>query len=230
MLYDDFRSGAWPSERWTPYQRDGLAVWDPTAVVTASAGMLALRIERFTQSRHHVKAMIVSTEAFDTERSRSFRVRAEMAVKTFGSESNPWGLDAGDVRLANGALVTNDRSTGLVFDFMVSDSRITALNERLPTAHATLGPYPTFSALGESVPTRSGEWHQYEIRYDADSDRVEWWVDERCIDVATAPVKHRQLRVAGGLFTLLDDVTDGDDRFGQGAEVAFRRVEVEVLP
>ena len=228
MLYDDFCSGAWPSERWLRYQRDGLDVWDPTAGVTASAGMLTLRVERFTLQRHHVKAMIVSTEAFDTGRSRSFRVRAEMAVKTFGTEGNPWGLDPGDVRLANGALVTNDRSTGLVFDFMISNSRITALNERLPTAHATLGPYPTFSTLGESVTTRPGEWHRYEIRYDGDSDRVEWWVDERCIDTATAVVKHRQLRIAGGLFTLLDDVTDGDDLFGQGAEVAFRRFEVDM--
>ena len=225
MIYDDFRSGVWPSERWSRYQRDGRDAWDATAVVTAAPGSLTLAVERFTVERHHVKALMTSTEVFDT--ARSFRVRAEMAVKTFGTEGNPWGLDPGDVRLANGALVTNDRSTGLVFDFMVSNSRITALNERLATAQATLGPYATFSTLGESVPTKPGAWHRYEIRYDGDSDRVEWWVDERCIDAATAVVKHRQMRIAGGLFTLVDDVTEDVDLFGQGAEVAFRRFEVE---
>lgn len=227
MIYDDFRSGAWPSERWSAYQRAGRAGWDAGTVVIAAPASLALQIERFTTQKAHVKAMVVSSEAFDTEKFGSFRVRAEMAVKTYGTAANPWGLDPGDVRLANGALVTNDRSTGLVFDFMISNSRITTLNERLPTAVEALGPYPTFSDLRESVPTLPGEWHSYEIRYNGDAARVEWWVDGRCIDSETAVIKHRLLRFGGGLFTLLDDVTDGDDLFGQGAEIAMRRFEVD---
>lgn len=87
-------------------------------------------------------------------------------------------------------------------------------------------------------------------------DRAEWWLDgdrisvqERCgapIGSGSSPVKIRKLRIGGRLFILLDSRADDretaddreriagyidsnwDDRFGQGAEVAFRRFEIDL--
>jgi hypothetical protein len=133
--------------------------------------------------------------------------------------------------------------------------RIRPLYERLPSARKQLGPYPAYSILGESVPTSSGEWHLYEIRYDREEDRVEWWIDRKRVAAQTrigAPngmehpvVKLRRPRIGGGLFTLLDDLANDrataddnaripglvrsnwEDRFGQGGQVSFRKFEIE---
>lgn len=240
-----------------PFHLPDRDVWDPATEVRPLPGGLTLHLPRFTQSHpNHVKALMLSTTAFDIERSRSFRVRVEMAVRTFGTEANPFGLDPGDPRLAAGALVTIDPETGMVFDFFVSNDRITPLYERLPSARHSLGAYPAFSTLAEPQPTQPGEWHRYEIRYDGVADRVEWWLDGRRVaeqERVGAPagsqasvVKWRRLRFGGGLFTLLDDLADDretaddrarirgfipsnwEDRFGQGGEVSFRRFEIDL--
>jgi hypothetical protein len=202
-----------------------------------------------------VKALMLSTSAFDLDESRGFVVRVEMAVRTFGTEHNTFGLEPGDPRLANGALVVIDPETGMVFDFFVSNDRIRPLYERLPSARKQLGPYPAYSILGEPVPTGMGEWHRYEIRYDRAEDHVEWRIDRKLVAAQArigAPngmdgpiVKLRRPRIGGGLFTLLDDLANDrataddnlripgfvrsnwDDRFGQGGQVSFRKFEVE---
>jgi hypothetical protein len=257
MIYDDFQNTVWPSERWSRFQRPDCDVWDPATKVDAGDGCLTINLERITAAHpYHMKAMLLSATSFDIEHSRSFRLRAEMAVRTFGTDGNRFGLDSGDPRLVAGALVTVDRETGLVFDFMVSNDRIAPLYERLPGAPAAGGTYPAFTTLGEPQYTDAQAWHQYEVRYDGCADHVEWWLDGRCIaerDHVGAPlgskapaVKYRRLRFGGGVFTLLSDLADDreaandhprtpgvirsnlHDGFGQGAEVRFRRFEIEL--
>ena len=161
-----------------------------------------------------------------------------------------------DVRTMN-PLVVIDPETGMVFDFFVSNDRIRPLYERLTFKRKELGPYPAYSMLGETVPTRMGDWHLYEIRYDRADDRVEWWIDRKLIaargrigapDGMDGPiVKLRRPRVGGGLFTLLDDLNNDrvtaddnpkmpgfirsnwEDRFDQGGQVLFRKFEIEGL-
>ena len=90
-----------------------------------------------------------------------------MRVTTFGTERNPYGADAGDVRLGCGALNTIDLKTWMVFDFFVSGSRIVALYERLPFGQSNENPYPAFTELIPiAVATSPGEWHRYAICYD----------------------------------------------------------------
>jgi hypothetical protein len=100
----------------------------------------------------------------------------------------------------------------------VSNKRIQPLYERPPSARKQLGPYPAYSILGEPVPTRMDDWHLYEIRYDRLGDRVEWWIDHKLVAAQArvgAPigmdgpiVKLRRPRIGGGLFTLLDDLSN----------------------
>jgi hypothetical protein len=259
LVYDDFSAGGWPSPRWMKFRSAEYDLWDPATQIRspgAPDNTLTIDLPRFTISHpNHVKALMLSTTAFDIEQARSFVVRVEMAVRTFGTENNKFGLEPGDPRLANGALVVLDPETGMVFDFFVSNDRIRPLYERLPFARKQLGPYPAYSILGEAVPTRMGEWHLYEIRYDRAGDRVEWWIDRKLVATQVrigAPngmdgpiVKLRRPRIGGGLFTLLDDLANDrasaddnsripgfvpsnwEDRFGQGGQVSFRKFEIE---
>jgi Family of unknown function (DUF6081) len=259
LIYDDFSAGVWPSPRWMKFRSAEYDLWDPETRIRcpgAPENLLTIDLPRFTTSHpNHVKALMLSTTAFDIEQSRSFVVRVEMAVRTFGTEHNPFGLDPGDPRLATGALVLIDPETGMVFDFFVSNDRIKPLYERLPSARKQLGPYPAYSILGETVPTRMDDWHLYEIRYDRLGDRVEWWIDHKLVAAQVrvgAPngmdgpiVKLRRPRIGGGLFTLLDDLSNDrataddnpriagfirsnwEDRFGQGGRVSFRQFEIE---
>ena len=112
LVYDDFSAGGWPSPRWLKFRSADYDFWDPATVVRAPGSpenMLTIDLPRFTTSHpNHVKALMLSTTAFDLEESRGFTVRAEMAVRTFGTEHNTFGLEPGDPRLATGAIVAND--------------------------------------------------------------------------------------------------------------------------
>jgi hypothetical protein len=260
MIYDDFSSAGWPSPRWTEFRYPGNDLWDPATRVHCAGAperTLTVALQRFTRSHpNHVKALLLSTESFDLEHSGGFRVGVDMAVRIHGTEANPHGLDPGDPRLAAGALVAIDPETGMVFDFFVSNDRIQPLYERLPVARAALGPYPAYSILADPVPSRPDEWHRYDIRYDRTRDHVAWLIDGRQVyerSHAGAPVgrgapivKLRRLRFGGGLFTLLDDLCNDqeraddhpripgfirsnlEDRFGQGGVVSFRNFEIEL--
>lgn len=261
-VYDDFAEPAWPSPRWLKFRSSQYELWDPAAVVTNPGGRdgtLVIDLPRFTTSHpNHVKALMLSTRAFDIRQASGFTVRVQMQTRIFGTEPNPFGLPAGDVRLAAGALVVIDPDTGMVFDFFVSNDRIQPLYERLPVARGSMGDYPAFTILGDIAPTQPGAWHTYEIRYRRDADRVEWWLDGRLLAlqerVGAPPgedgpiVKLRRPRLGGGLFTLLDDLANDrrraddrarnrgfvpsnwEDRFGQGGQVAFRTFEFGIHP
>lgn len=260
--YDGFADPTWPSPRWLRFRSSQYDLWDPATVVTVQGqtdATLMIDLPRFTASHpNHVKALMLSTRAFDIRQAAGFTVRVRMQTRINGTEQNRFGLAPGDVRLAAGSLVVIDPDTGMVFDFFVSNDRIRPLYERLPVARGAFGDYPAFTILGDVAPTRPGEWHTFEIRYRRDADRVEWWLDgillQRQERVGAPPgeagplVKLRQPRIGGGLFTLLDDLandraraddqprtpgfirTNWEDRFGQGGHVAFRKFEFGIEP
>src|SRR5437763_8483817 len=94
LVYDDFSAGVWPSPLWMKFRTAEYDLWDPeTKVHSPGALQSTLTIDppRFTTSHpNHVKALMLSTTAFDIEQGRSFGVRVEMAVRTFGTERNPF--------------------------------------------------------------------------------------------------------------------------------------------
>jgi hypothetical protein len=176
-------------------------------------------------------------------------------VTTFGTEHNPFSVDAGDVRLGCGALNTIDLKTSMVFDFFVSGDRIVALYERLPFTLTKDNPYPLFTELiPVAMPTSPAQQHHYAIEYNRADDRVEWCVDGKVVAerscVGAPPgergpiVKIDSLKIGGGLFTLLGDLNNDRVRtgdrdkipgldpcyertlFGQGARVEFGQFQV----
>ena len=259
MIYDDFRVAGWPRSGWVEHRYPHEDIWDRAASVIcpgAPESSLTIDLPRFTRSHsNHVKAMAMTDRLFDLSRSAGFRVSAEISVDISGVAGNPLGLEPGDPRLAAGALVTIDPSTGMVLDFFIGADRIAPLYERLPMARAALGDYPAYSRLLDPVPRREGDWRCYEIRYDREADIAEWRVDGELVarrERVGAPigrdgpiVKWNHFRVGCGLFTLLDDLPDDQvraddhpkipgfipdnfhDRFGQGGRVSMRALTIE---
>lgn len=258
-IYDDFTTlGAWPADKWYRHL-PAPDLWDPAAVVTRGNGTLAIEARRFTRTRRdghdNVKALIYSTADFRPGEHSLLTVEADMRVATWGTERNPHGVDAGDVRLGCGALNTIDLKTWMVFDFFVSDSRIVPLYERLPFGQNKDNPYPAFTELIPiAVPTSPGEWHRYKISYDRANDRVEWRVDGAIVaerkSVGAPPdergpiVKIDSIKIGGGLFTMFGDLHNDRARsgdrekipgldplyertlFGQGAKVEFGKFTI----
>jgi Family of unknown function (DUF6081) len=259
MIYDDFSAPGWPREGWLQHRYPHVDLWDPATIAVCSGApqrTLTLTLPAYTASHeNHIKAMATTERLFDLTAKEGFSVRAEIAVEIYGVQDNPFRLDPGDPRLSAGALVAIDPTTGMVFDFFISNDRITPLYERLPMARSKLGPYPAYSRLLDPAPTRRGAWRAYETRYDRRRDVVEWRVDgevvarrERAgapVDSSGPAVKWNSLRVGVGLFTLLDDLCDdcesADDRpripgfvpsnhhdlFGQGGRISVRNLVIE---
>jgi Family of unknown function (DUF6081) len=262
FLYDDFTAvPGWPTDKWYRHL-PAPDLWDPAATVHCAGGSLAIEARRFTLTRRdahdNVKALIYSTAELPPGERGSLMLETEMRVEIFGTAPNPYGVDAGDVRLGCGALNTIDPKTFMVFDFFVSNDRIVALYERLPFGQRKDNPYPAFTELIPiAAPTSPGQWHRYTIRYDRANDRVEWHVDgelvaeRRCIGAPPGEggpiVKVDSLKIGGGLFTLLgellNDRAQAGDRaripgldpryertlFGQGARVEFKPFKITQL-
>ena len=229
-IYDDFTTSDLWSEKWYRHL-PAPGVWDPATRVTCGGGTLTLEAKPFTFTRRdvhdNVKALIYSTAEFSPGHRGLLTVEAEMRVTTFGTESNPFAADAGDVRLGCGALNTIDVKSFLVFDFFVSNSRIVPLYERLPFAQSKDNPYPAFTELIPiTIPETAGQWHRYAITYDRVNDRAEWLVDGEVVAVRTsvgappgekAPiVKIDGLKIGGGLFTMFGDLNNDRARGGDG--------------
>lgn len=235
IVYDDFAAaGAWPGDKW--YRHLPVpGLWDPAAIVTcAGDGTLALEAQRFTLTRRdghdNVKALIYSTAAFSAGERGLLTVEGDMRVETFATVPNPYGADAGDVRLGCGAFNTIDPKTFMVFDFFVSASRIVALYERLPFGQSNDNPYPAFTELiPMAVPTAPSQWHRYAISYDRANDRAEWCVDGEVVaarEAVGAPpgergpiVKIDSLKVGGGLFTMFGDLLNDRARTGDREKI-----------
>ena len=262
-IYDDFATpGAWPGDKWYRHRVPQCELWDAAAVVTCAggpAGTLAITAPRFTLGRRdahdNVKALIYSTAEFCPGERGAVTVEAAMRVTTFATAANPYGADAGDVRLGCGALNTIDLKTSMVFDFFVSGSRIACVYERLPFTLTAENPYPLFTELIPlAVPTSPGQWHRYAITYDRAHDSVEWRVDGASVaerePVGAPPgergpiVKLDSIKIGGGLFTLFGDLNNDRARtgdrekipgldpayertlFGQGAGVEFGKFRI----
>jgi hypothetical protein len=262
-IYDDIATaGSWPGDKWYRHRLPGYDLWDPATVVTCSGApqrTLAVEARRFTLGRKdghdNVKALIYSTAEFSPGEREIITIATDMRVTTFGTAHNPYGADAGDVRLGCGALNTIDLKTWMVFDFFVSGSRIVALYERLPFGVGADNPYPAFTELIPiDVPTGQGEWHGYAIRYDRAQDKVAWIVDSETVAeraaVGAPPgergpiVKIDSIKIGGGLFTMFGDLKNDRQRagdragipgldplyertlFGQGARVEFKPFKV----
>lgn len=158
---------------------------------------------------------------------------SELSVTPYGLER--LGAADDDPAIAAAALITTDRETGMVFDFMVTAGRVYAVYERLG---APDGPHAAFSYTVPVAVTGPGRLLDCVVAYHAAAGVVSWFLDgsnvltvdrigARMPDdsaltrdngrpaVACAP---RQLAVGLGMFA--------EKSLGQGVRLAVRRVTV----
>jgi hypothetical protein len=105
-----------------------------------------------------------------------------LSGRTYGTAGQPFGpvvTDPNDdPRLASVAQSAMDFETGLAFHFVLTNARIYAVYERLPSQRATLGNYAAFTAI-VPVATRanSSDVHQFRIGFDKSAGVVRWYLD-----------------------------------------------------
>ncbi|MER5412713.1 MULTISPECIES: DUF6081 family protein [Streptomyces] len=162
---------------------------------------------------------------FDAVPGQVLTCRTQLASRTTGADRHPFGTavtDArDDLRLGAGAMSVIDFETNLVFDFFVTDERVHAFYERLPT------PGSTYAAFSYALPVATrdpGRRHDLAIAFDRAAGKAVWKVDGREVlavdDLGHVPadrshlildhggteetVSPRQLSCGIGMFTLLD--------------------------
>ena len=233
--YTDWSTGSPLIGRgWSIPKVDGRELLDPAATVTTpttEVPELKIEVPRFTLSYDnpldHVKAMLVSDRRYPTGEGLS--VSADLRVEVHGTEANPFGADADNPKLGNGAIALIDNTTGVVLNLGVSNRRVVALREhfKVKAPGGEDSTLPMIDPLLTDVTIEPGSWHRYEIRYqpgedgwlEAAPDRAQWLVDGEMvrevswvatIDEPAGPVTlPARFRVIMAIFTLLDDLPDG---------------------
>jgi hypothetical protein len=176
---------------------------------------------------------------FASEDGKWLILESEFAVRAYGLDRHPYGDDVkdpgSDLRLAAAAMITTDRETGLVFDFMVTDRCVYAVYERLGPPDSPTAAFSYAVPVADRGPDR---FHRCVVAYHRETGVVRWILDGRSvltvdrIGLRALDVAHltrdngrpaesaapRQLTVGLGLFA--------DRSWGQGVRLAVRHVTV----
>ena len=159
---------------------------------TSNDGALSIRDHRLvvdsnpftlttTDPNDHVKFLLLTNEQFAVPEDGSLIVEATIAGTNFGVDNNPFGEQVlhaqSDIRLAAAAMVVTELTTGLVFDFFITNEIIYILAERLSSAQATLGDYASYTQSVAVARTTPGATHKYAIIFDGKLKNVRWLVD-----------------------------------------------------
>ncbi|MFE9562524.1 DUF6081 family protein [Streptomyces sp. NPDC006487] len=163
---------------------------------------------------------------FDTTPGQVLSCEAgNYSARTFGTGNHPFGADVSDprtdLRLAAGTMSMYDLESSLVFDFFVTDRKIYAFYERLPTPGAS---YASFSYAVPVADRTPDQKHKLSVAYDRTGGAAVWKIDgaqvfkvdrpgHRLADRTHMVLDHggreedvipRQLSCGLGLFNLLD--------------------------
>lgn len=170
---------------------------------------------------------------FDAVPGKVLTCGARLGARAYGTEQNPFGAEVADpqsdLRLASAGLSAIDYETMMVFDFFVTNTKLYAFYERLPTPGAAYAPFSYALPVADRTP---GTQHDLAISYDRAAGTVVWKADGREVfsmnrlgfkpadrshllldlggtDQAAAP---RQLSCGLGMFAILDG--EGDNGHG----------------
>lgn len=115
---------------------------------------------------------------FEVPADGTVECAATLSARGLGGARHPFGAAVpdpdGDVRLATAALITMDPLSHVVCDFLLTNTRVHALYERVPF------PGERYAAFSYAVPVASrtpGAWHRLSVRYEAGGTRVVWRVE-----------------------------------------------------
>ncbi|MFD5920024.1 DUF6081 family protein [Kitasatospora sp. NPDC058201] len=119
---------------------------------------------------------------FDVPDGGALTVGAVLTARFPGTGRHPFGAavadPASDLRLAAAGLVAFDPASRAAFDFLLTDTRVYALYERLPEPAGSGAPRPAAFSQAVPVAVRTPEsWHRCAVRVDRGGTRVTWLLD-----------------------------------------------------
>src|SRR5437899_2404997 len=184
LEYDTFTAGAVDPSKWVPLQlptADG-SMWsdgDPQAKVEAHGWTMTITVNPFRLKHDSVhmlddpKHLLVTPQPIPVPASGA-KISAEIAAENYNG--NPDDITDGWI-----GLVVGDFSTGMIFDWMLSATRVGALYERLPIPGVT-PEGGSFSYLVQSPfvsINKPGEFRSCEIALNPKARTAEWAVEDR---------------------------------------------------
>jgi hypothetical protein len=201
LFHDDFRGGlvhAGPEARWQLRAVEDMPGGDGL-ISTSGEGLVVLPTGRNETTGEPAFARPEDPEAateflrwaafvdrttddggfgFATRPGEVLTGTVEFAVRTYGTAAHPLG-DAvtdhdADMRLGAGALICIDRETGMVFDFVLTNTAVIALYERLPRPGADHATFSYAIPVGTREPDR---FHACSVELDAGAGVVRWILD-----------------------------------------------------
>ena len=235
LEYDTFTAGAVDPGKWVVLQLptpDG-SMWsygDPQAEIEALGGTMQITINPFRLKHDSVhmlddpKHLLVSPQPVPIEPDGVTRISAEMAAENYNG--NPDDLTDGWI-----GLVVGDFSTGMIFDWMLTATRIGALYERLPIPGVT-PEGGSFSYIVQSpfvAVNNPGEFHSYEIALNPKARTAEWKVDgKQFYRTEGIPVEVKSVTLGLIVCTLkpCDPDRGSISVHGQGARGSWRHLTV----
>jgi Family of unknown function (DUF6081) len=235
LEYDAFTTGPADPDRWQVLQLptpDG-GLWtysDPEARVEARDGSMQITVNPFRLKHDTVhmlddpKHLLVTREPIPVGDGAPTTISVEMACENY--DGNPDDLLDGMI-----GLVVGDFSTGMIFDWMLSATRMAALYERLPIPGVTPeGGAFTYVVQSPFVAVNApGEFHRYELTLDRAARSAEWRVDGSPFYRTEAiPVDVASVTLGLIVCTLRppDPVRGSISVHGQGARGSWRRLHV----
>ncbi|TMB44071.1 MAG: hypothetical protein E6J53_07655 [Chloroflexi bacterium] len=234
LEYDTFTEGAVDPAKWVALQLptpDG-SMWsygDPNAKVEAHGGTMQITVDPFRLKHDTVhmlddpKHLLVTPQPMTVASDGVTRISAEMAAENYNG--NPDDLTDGWI-----GLVVADFSTGMIFDWMLSATRIGALYERLPIPGVT-PEGGSFSWIIQSpfVAINSpGTFRTYEIELNAKARSAQWKVDGTPFyRTEGIPVEIKSVTLGLIVCTLKPPGANGSTSVhGQGARGSWRHLTV----
>jgi hypothetical protein len=235
LEYDTFTAGAVDPSKWQVLQLptpDG-SLWsygDPEARVEAVDGTMHITVNPFRLEHDTVhmlddpKHLLVTPAPIPISEDAATTISVEMACENFNG--NPDDLLDGWI-----GLVVGDFSTGMIFDWMLSATRVGALYERLPIPGVTPDG-GSFSYIVQSpfVALNSpGEFHRYEVVLDRKGRSAEWKVDGKLLyRTESIPVDVASATLGLIVCTLLPPHPERGSvsAHGQGARGSWRHLHV----
>ncbi len=233
LEYDTFTAGSLDTSKWVPLQLptpDG-SMWsygDPQAKVEAHGGTMSVTVNPFRLKHDAVhmlddpKHLLVTTQPIPIPASGA-KISAEMAAENYNG--NPDDITDGWI-----GLVVGDFSTGMIFDWMLSSTRVGALYERLPIPGVTPDG-GSFSYLVQSPfvsINKSGEFRACEIELNPRARTAEWSVDGKpFFKTSDIPVEVQSVTLGLIVCTLKPTGPQGSTSVhGQGAKGSWRHLKV----
>lgn len=172
---------------------------EPNASIDTREGVLGVTVNPFTRYHDQVqrldtgKHMLSSTQLFASPPGSVLLFEVDMGVETYNNHKD----DLDDCCITFNVA---DRSTGLVLDWAISDTKIGIIYERLPLPGVEA---PFTKVIEIPLENKASQLRHYEIAYLRDRNEAVWRVDGReYLRIGNIPVQVDSWSIGLGLFTL----------------------------